>query len=303
MKDSDESVNAPADKFFVEISDHSLLTMNGPDGLDLLQRISTNDLRRLGVGEHVGTVLTNEKGKIIEVVTVFRTAKNALVLSGVNQGSNRLRAWVDRFIVTEDVKTEPPNENQFRILIYNVPTDEITSVVSEDKLLLARLDYIGVSCTEVIGPTNLKSSILSRLESTMVRELSAQDYEIFRIRNLIPAFPNELSEQFNPLEVGLQALVSFSKGCYVGQEVIARLETYHKASRTLRKLHLSAMPSRLPTELAMGDGSKAGILTSCASDGDELLGMGVLKQGHDAGEFTFEAHSTPNEATASIVDS
>lgn len=54
-----------------------------------------------------------------------------------------------------------------------------------------------------------------------------------RIKRLLPAAPNEINESFNPLELGLKDLIAWDKGCYIGQEVISRLDTYDKVSRQL----------------------------------------------------------------------
>ena len=66
------------------------------------------------------------------------------------------------------------------------------------------------------------------------------DYDLFdsiddnkRILNCIPKAPNEINEANNPFELGLEKLISWDKGCYIGQEVISRLDTYDKVSRKL----------------------------------------------------------------------
>jgi folate-binding protein YgfZ len=64
-----------------------------------------------------------------------------------------------------------------------------------------------------------------------MHELSEPEYESLRIEHGIPEFGKEMTEQTNPLECGLGKYVSFTKGCYIGQEVIARLDAYDKISK------------------------------------------------------------------------
>jgi folate-binding protein YgfZ len=69
------------------------------------------------------------------------------------------------------------------------------------------------------------------VEKFAIRETDERGYETKRILSGIPKFGNELNEQTNPLECGLENVVSFTKGCYIGQEVISRLDTYDKVSK------------------------------------------------------------------------
>ena len=104
------------------------------------------------------------------------------------------------------------------------------------------------------------------------------DLNEIRIRKLVPASPNEINSQMNPLEVNLTHLVSFKKGCYVGQEVIARLDTYDKVQQRLCAFTLTALPKTLPAPILNAD-QEVGTLTSsvyCRSN-HSVIGLGFLK--------------------------
>ena len=80
---------------------------------------------------------------------------------------------------------------------------------------------------------------------------------MFRVGAGAPVFGAELGEEVNPLEAGLWEAVSFTKGCYVGQEVVARLNTYEKVKRYLAKLSFEEgeMPETGATLTVDGQGS------------------------------------------------
>ncbi|MBI4417337.1 MAG: hypothetical protein HY563_01080, partial [Ignavibacteriales bacterium] len=86
-------------------ADRSLLYVRGAEGEDLLQRISTNDLKALASGP-VRTVLTNEKGRIVDVVTVVRLDGQTLLLAGISRDFHIPMSWINRFIIMEDVVVE-----------------------------------------------------------------------------------------------------------------------------------------------------------------------------------------------------
>ena len=96
----------------------------------------------------------------------------------------------------------------------------------------------------------------------------------------IPSGGAELTEEYNPLEAGLREAVSFDKGCYVGQEVIARLKTYDKISRSIVGVELpgSAAPAAPGTRLFQ-NGRDIGALTSCVVPPGftEAIGLAYVK--------------------------
>ena len=89
-------------------------------------------------------------------------------------------------------------------------------------------------------------------------------YQVMRIEAGQPAYGAELSDDANPLEVGLSSFISFTKGCYIGQEVIARIRTYGQVAKALRGLRLPADAATLPanlraTHVSLFDGTNCGI--------------------------------------------
>jgi folate-binding protein YgfZ len=81
---------------------------------------------------------------------------------------------------------------------------------------------------------------LRRLLAEQAKALEPHEIDELRIRSGIPAFPNEINERHNPWEARLDDSLSLTKGCYIGQEVIARLNTYKKVQRRLSGVTLSA---------------------------------------------------------------
>lgn len=147
-------------------SNIGLLRIKGHDCLNFLQRLSTNDMNGLNSGEHRTTVLTTEKGRIVDIVTVLKL-EDSIVLTTSIGNSQRVKEWFEKFTITEDI--------------------QITDITAD----FSRYCIVGA---KVI---------------TGIQQLG-----------------KELTEQVNPLEANLEKFVSFTKGCYIGQEVIARLDTY-----------------------------------------------------------------------------
>lgn len=96
--------------------------------------------------------------------------------------------------------------------------------------------------------------------------------EYFRIKNIIPRAPNEINEKNTPLDVGLENLISWNKGCYIGQEVISRLDTYDKVSKRLVGLACA--------EKDFDNLKKSPEITSCVSlfRADQALALAIVKK-------------------------
>ena len=90
-----------------------------------------------------------------------------------------------------------------------------------------------------------------------------------------PQPESELTDDYNPLEVGLWQTVSFDKGCYIGQETIARLNTYKGVKQNLWGIRLNAA-AEAGMVITAGD-NKVGKLTSCTQDGDNHFGLGYIR--------------------------
>ncbi len=101
-------------------------------------------------------------------------------------------------------------------------------------------------------------------------------YNTLRIRSGRPGIGRELTEDYIPLELGLWDEVSFQKGCYTGQEIIARMESRGRLAKTIVALRLSAMVDA-PADL-FHDGKRIGTLTSNVSAPDgEVFGIGLVR--------------------------
>ena len=111
-------------------------------------------------------------------------------------------------------------------------------------------------------------------------ELSAEAVEQQRVSQGFPAAPGELNDTTNPFELGLAPWVSLNKGCYVGQETLAKLATYDGVKQQLR--HWRSAPSEAcapGTTLTTAAGERAGVITSMVSGPDGLEGLALVRRG------------------------
>ena len=141
--------------------------------------------------------------------------------------------------------------------------------IEGESVIVIREEMSDVRCIDVIGSMTARSKI-GDFFAGKFNKVDLKDFNQLRLKLGIPAFGFELTEDFNPLEAGLISHISFNKGCYIGQEVVARLNTYEKVQRKLVKL---AWQGDLDQKEITYDGKSVGVITSAESG----IGLGFVR--------------------------
>jgi folate-binding protein YgfZ len=265
------------------------VTASGADAIDLLHRMSTNDLLPLidKPGSGAQTVLTTEKGRIIDLLTVLSKGKEALLVTS-GERENQVIQWLDKFVIMEDAKFMKKSEEISQFLIFGPKALEFLQQISPKgliglmnfnfvvveiagrKLLLQKTHRIIESGWAIFVETPYAESVWSFLLNAIEKNggtvIDDDTYNLLRIEAGIPTAPNELNEKHNPLETTLVQAISWTKGCYIGQEVIARLDTYDKVQRHLMGVEIGEMAATTspPIPIANTDAEQIGEITSMA---------------------------------------
>jgi folate-binding protein YgfZ len=240
--------------------DLKIIQFSGKDILDFLNRVSTNALLAVKMYDKINTLFLNEKGRFIDRTT-FIPLEDRSLLIGSSDRENRLLSWLNKYIIMEDIKAEDFSGKYALIDIIGPQTESFLTMILgkeisiSDEKRIRRFDVDGFTFYSFL---NLEGNAVKFFRFLIEKErlLDFIDYlvgiksvfdlsvvgknafDFFRIENLIPIYPNEINDLSNPYEVNLINEVNFTKGCYIGQEVIARLNTYSKVKRKLVKVKL-----------------------------------------------------------------
>jgi tRNA-modifying protein YgfZ len=207
----------------------SYVRVAGPDAEDYLQRMVSNDVAALGVGERCEALLLTPKSRVIAPLVVLRRGADDFLLLTEPELGERVRGELTRFRFAAKTEIEPEEHESWLVLGGGEVLDE--------------------------RPPG--------------DEVDEEAYERWRVEAGIPRWGHEIDDSVLPAEAGLtETHVSFTKGCYPGQEPIARLHHRGKVNRRLRRLVLEGEPTS--DELAL-DGKVVGRVTSRA--GNRALGF------------------------------
>jgi folate-binding protein YgfZ len=229
----------------------SFLRVAGPDAATFLQALVSNDVEALAVGESCEALLLTAKARVIAPLVVLRRSSNDFLVLTEPELGERVRAELVRFRLRSKVEIEPEQH-------------ESVVVLGRTDGGIPNRDY-GVSAVELLD------------EAPGGRAASPEELEVLRIRARTPRMGREIDDRVMPAEAGLvERAVSFTKGCYPGQEPVVRLHHRGHANRGLRVLELEGDVPEYDAEVRSGD-KVVGRVTSAARDGGVVVALAYVR--------------------------
>ncbi len=274
-------------------SDWGKILVGDRDRLRFLHNQSTADFEKRQAGECCDTVFVTSTARTIDLATGLILDDEVLLIVSPNR-REYLFNWLDKYIffadrvtlkdVTASLASFTLMGAQSAAILERWGCPNLTELPQSSHKLY-HVDGIEVRIaigTELGLPgyrlivNQDKSAALQQSLINLGAVIMGEDaWECLRIAQGRPKPDAELTEDYNPLEVGLWQTISFSKGCYIGQETIARLNTYKGVKQYLWGVKL-ARSVAVGTVITV-DGEKVGVLTSCSEIDGEILGLGYVR--------------------------
>ena len=229
--------------------------MIGPDAASYLQRMVSNDVEALGPGDSCRALLLTAKARLIAPLTVLRRGTDDFLLLTEPTLGDRVVKELVRFRFASKCAIEP--EAHSSIIVFGEP--------SQDSI--PTLDY-GVPAYELLDA-----------EAAPGEAMTEEELDRLRILACTPSWGRELDDRVLPAEAGLEELaISFTKGCYPGQEPVARMHYRGHPNRELRVLELegTALPA-YDAELTL-DGKVVGRITSAIADAGRVIALAYVRR-------------------------
>ena len=301
----DEVVSGAA--YYVEQPTAGYLRLTGPDRVDFLQRQTTNDVRLLAEDRAVVTVLTSPTARILDVYTLIWEPDAIGIIPLPGRAQAAIEYLKSRIFFMDNVAVEDVSESVFQVVIGAKSMEEIAMEMGNAQPENAAAGSASTGSLEVrwvverglsgqsyrlMVDHSARGILASLLDLAGAVGLPTQSYEVLRIEAGLPAVDHELTEDYTPFEVGLEETVSSTKGCYTGQEVLARQVTYDKVANQLVGLRLDR-----PVEAGAAirsEGSRVGAVTSAAeSPRFGPIALAVVRRGviESSSRLTVEAAS------------
>jgi aminomethyltransferase len=274
--------------------DRSQIALTGSDRVRWLNGVVTNNIRDLAVGHGVYAFLLNPQGKIQADLYAFNREESLVVETESAQAETVLQIF-DRYIIMDDVEIENLSP---KIAVIGLAGAEAEAVLAKipaqaklgrgtlefldaewegERLTVVRGDNPAIPCFEVWSAPEHAGAVWNALLHGGAEEIHAEAREALRIASGIPKFGLDIRQRDLPQETGQERALSFTKGCYVGQEIVERIRSRGAVHRILTGFEIEgAKPA--PGFKIQEDGKDVAEITSVATvpaeGGERILALG-----------------------------
>jgi len=283
---------------FAALTGRTILSITGSDRFSFLNAFCTNNVKALQPDSGCEAFITSPQGKTLGHVLIF-CEPDQLVLDTSPGQAAELIAHFDKYVISEDVQFADRTSDLNDLLVAGpaaaemlaslarsrVPTDLLShaaAIIGGMPASVRRVEYAGPASFFVQSPIAGLSEIEQALTAAAVR-CEAAAVESARLEAGFPLFGRDITSDNLPQEIGRDArAISFTKGCYLGQETVARIDALGHVNRQLVGLRFvgEALPAA-GAALLSGDKEVGHVTTAAWSPAlDAPLALGLVRRAH-----------------------
>lgn len=291
---------------------HAVTTLTGPDRVRYLNAIVTNNVQALTDGHGILALLLNPQGRILAEFEVH-SSKDKLTLLSHASVRERTKATLDKYIIMDDVEMEDATDRMGTIAVEGpraasvisqatgVELEHLPDLASREVKInwvscrLIRRSHFGSIGAEILAHREHLGSLWRALHGSVQTlggaSIGMEALNALRLEAGVPWFPLDFNDSVIPHEAALESThISFSKGCYTGQEIVERVRSRGHVNR--QRVRLSFSAAKVPVEgtKLLAGGTEAGYITSAAFSpaAGTAIGMGYLRREHASGGSVVE---------------
>lgn len=288
-------------------SDRGMLLVAGTEAAEYLQGQLTNDIEALAPGEGCYAALLDRKGHMQADMRVLAVDEEKIWLDTEPEGLAAAKRHLEMYKIGRDAEVVDAGAERAIISLVGPRSAELSGSPSLPDYCHAEVAIDGIECpavgtsmgVDLIPHAGDRQRLLDALASAGAPEVSPEAVEILRIESGTPRFGSEMDTATMPAEAGIvERAVSFGKGCYIGQETVARLHYKGKPNRHLRGLRLSA-PAAPGAALWLGDKEVGHLGGSCVSPVHGPIALAIIRREAEPGA---ELRLGEDGVTARVVD-
>jgi folate-binding protein YgfZ len=265
-------------------TDHGVIELTGTDRVSFLHNFCTNDVKRLTAGQGCEALITSVKGRILGHVWI-EAGSSGLRLDAGPVPTDRLIAHLERYVINEDVAIVDRTSEWGALLVMGPsaasailplfgevgalgPLEHVDDDFANGRVRISRRDVGALAAYVVVAPRAALGQLWETVGKAGVRPAGVAAWSALRIEAGLPIYGVDLTDENLAQEAGrTPSAISFTKGCYLGQEPIARLDALGHVNRELRSLRITGDAVPPPGARVFSDAAGAaavGTVTSSA---------------------------------------
>ena len=236
----------------LDLSHRGKLAFSGPDAPAFLHGMLTNRVQDLKPGEGVYAAFLTRQGKFVSDLHLYRREEDFLALTPPGMGA-ALAGALDHFIIMDQVEVADCAEALCALGVFGPKAPAVVvraglpwpdlpehGFAAKDEALAARELWTGEEGCVLLAPAGRAEGLWDGLISAGARPAGLRAFETLTLEAGVPLFGPDLGPEVNPMQAGLEArAIDFQKGCYIGQEVIAKIKYLGQVNRGLAGIRLA----------------------------------------------------------------
>jgi tRNA-modifying protein YgfZ len=260
---------------WMDLSARGKIKLTGEDRARLLHAMTTNHIQQLTPGSGCYAFFLNDKGRVLADANVL-CRPDYFLLDVEPETRQPLYQHLDRFIIADDVTVEDATDAVATIALEGPQAPQVLqradaplpdaeySTVEWGNAIVARLNSTGSLGFFIFVPAAEKASVISRLEAAGAEPAGAEAARVVRLEHGKPRYSEDISDRFLAQEANQPHALHFSKGCYLGQEIVERVRSRGQIHRVLMPLLLETTQPPAPGAKLEFGGAGAAEITSAA---------------------------------------
>jgi tRNA-modifying protein YgfZ len=275
---------------WLDLSARGKIRVAGEDRARLLHAMTTNHVQQLNPGDGCYAFFLNAQGRILADVNLF-CFEDYFLLDTEPETRHKLYEHLDRYIIADDVTLSDDTDRLATISIEGPEAQAILeklgapipaasySTASSGERIVARVDSTGSAGFFVFTPLEDEPRLIRELEAAGAVAATFEEATIVRVENGRPRYGEEITERFLVQETGQLQAVHFSKGCYLGQEIVERVRSRAQIHRVLRRIEVdSTEVPPVGTKLKLADADAGEIVSAVLSPAlGKLVAMAYVR--------------------------
>lgn len=277
---------------YVALNDWNIVSLTGRDRHQLLHNFCTANIKQLSPGQCTEAFILNEKGKTLWFGQIIALA-DQLLLCGASSFGERIRAHLDRYVIREDVQVVDRSSELNATFVAGAEAatkldagvseplpsanESVQAETSSGRLVIAQLEVAGWGYLLIADSD--QGLVADWLANLSISSCDRASLERLRIENVIPWYGTDIDESNLPQEVNRDATaISFTKGCYLGQETVARLDALGHVNQILVGLNFET--SVLPVRGMLVKQAEKNVVrvTSVTKSDGGIIGIGYVRR-------------------------
>ena len=275
---------------WIDLSSRGKIRATGEDRARLLHAMTTNHVQQLVPGQGCYAFFLSAQGRILSDVNLFCLPEYFL-LDTEPETRRKVFDHLDKFIIADDVTLEDVTANLATVNVEGPLSEQILQSLDApipaspwgiepwSNRWIARVNGTGSQGFSIFAPSEEKAALIAQLESAGAVEADAQAADIVRLEHGKPRYGLDITEAHIPQETQQMHALHFSKGCYLGQEIVERVRSRGHVNKMLAALEIDAQEAPMTGTKVQSAGKDAGEITSAAFSPSrgKVVALGIVR--------------------------